>query len=166
MLETRCIYLGSEDTSGSSSYSLFETGRCIEEFEWGCDYTEEFLEIDREDLWQFAEERAKQGNPLPSGWDPSQWNVYCFEGFSNYKFRSNTRTATEVEVLNTDTFLNTLFYAQDAWLPGWEYIPCTDDLSDSPLKADDFVRVDCIQGAKSVNEALAMVKEYQQGNFG
>ena len=155
-LETRCIYLETEDTSGCDSYSLWDSGTCIEEFNWGCDYTEEVFGIEPQELLEYAIEREKQGNPIPSGWDPRRWDIYCFSDLSSYQFRSTLNTATEAEVLETYKFLDTLLRAQNAWLPAWDYLPDGDGgkIHAEGAKAEDFVRVDLILGEKWKKQVL------------
>jgi len=158
-LQVDCIYLENEDTSGCSGYKLFVRGACVEEFDWGCDYTEEVWEVTPEEFPQFLKQREAEGNPLPPGWDYRQWNVYCLAGYC-YRFRSYTRAATCEEVKDTDRFLDKLFRAQDAWLPDWEYLPWSETIDGSQISASDLVRVDVIHSTTSVNEVLAMVNEY------
>lgn len=156
-LETRCIYLEYEDTSDCFGYRLFDRGTCIEEFNWGCDYTEEIFGIKPEELLEYAIEREKQGNPILSSWDPRTFDVYCFDDYRSYAFRSTLNTATEAEVIEIDKFLDTLFRAQDAWLPDWDYLPCEEKIQAVRAKAEDFVRVDLIRQGKSVNEVIAQI---------
>jgi hypothetical protein len=159
-LKTFCIYIAHGDTSGCSVYQLFYQGVCIEEFDWGCDYTEEFLGIDPKDLLEFAQEQDNKGEPLSDYWDPRQWHIYCFAGLSSYRFRSNIRTATESDVLDENKFLNTLLCAQDAWLPDWKYLPWTESFDISKVNINDFVRIDLIKGRESPPEVLALINEY------
>ena len=150
MLETYCIYLQHEDTSSCSSYELLHCGNRIEEFQWGCDYIEEVWGIAAEKFFQFAREREASGNPLPFGWNPNSWDIYCIRGYSSYQFRSSINKATEAEVIDTNKFLDTLLRHQNAWLPDWECLPYGGE--HSQVNAEDFVRVDLISNAKSVNE--------------
>ncbi len=158
-LQSDCIYLETEDTSGCSSYTLLEKGKIIEELHWGVDYTEEVLGIETEELLDFVKMREAQGNPLAEGWDPRKWDIYCFEGYSSYQFRSNKYKATSNEVKNTESLLDKLFKFHDAWLPDWEYIPALEEFEGSKISAEDFVRVDIVHGGISVNEALAMLDD-------
>ncbi len=162
-LQSDCIYLVTEDTSGCASYQLFEKGKIIEEFNWGCDYTEEFLGIEPEELLEFARERELQGDPLPQHWDPRQWDIYFVNELSSYQFRSNKYKATKDEVQNEEIFLDKLFQAQDAWLPDWEYLPeifpLLEGLEDLKLcTKKDFIRVDVVHSARTVNEVYAMIE--------
>ena len=156
-LATRCIYLEYEDTSDCSAYRLFDRGTCIEEFNWGCDYTEDFLGIEPEELLEYAIEREQQGAPIPSGWDPRSWDFYCFDDYRSYAFRSSLNTATETEFIETDKFLDTLLSAQNAWLPDWDYLPAESEIKAVSAKAEDFVRIDLIRKGKFVNEVVAQI---------
>jgi hypothetical protein len=161
-LQSNCIYLVTEDTSGTASYQLFENGKIIEELDWGCDYTEEFLGVEPEDLFEFAQEREKAGNPLSQYWDPRQWDIYFVDEYGSYKFRSNKYKATSEEVQNTEIFLDRLLQDRDAWLPSYEYFPSIfpliEGLDDFMLCVkEDFVRVDVIHDARTVNKAWAIV---------
>jgi hypothetical protein len=151
-LKTRCIYLVHEDTASASSYEVFDRGTCIEEFHWGTDYTDEVWEVSVDELLALAEAREAEGNPLPMRWDPRKWDIHHVSGLTCYKFRGQSLTATEAEVVNVHRFLDRLFRAQDAWLPGWDYIPWWQK---ALPRRSDFVRIDCITGAMVVNEALA-----------
>jgi hypothetical protein len=163
-LQSDCIYLETEDVSDWASYQLFEKGNIIEELHWGTDYTEEFLEIEPEDLLALVQKKEAEGNPLSSNWDPRQWDIYFVDGLTNYKFRSSKCKATKEEVQNQEVFLNKLFNVQDAWLPAWEYLPqillfpSLGEIDDSRLCVKgDFVRVDIVYNARTVNEIYAMV---------
>lgn len=161
-LQSDCIYLETEDVSGWAGYQLFEKGNVVEELHWGTDYTEEFLEIEPEQLLEFAVERELQGEPLGKQWDPRQWDIYFVDGLTNYQFRSSKSTASKEEVQNKEVFLDKLFQVQDAWLPDWEYLPqifpLLKGIEDLRLcTKKDFVRVDIVHSATTVNEVYAMV---------
>jgi hypothetical protein len=159
-LKTSCIYMQHGDTASCSRYQLFHQGVCIEEFDWGCDYTEEFLGVASEDLLEFAQERDAQGESLPDYWDPRKWGVCSFDGLRSYRFRSSICTATEVDVLDDEKFLNTLMCAQDAWLPDWDYLPWTESFDISKVNIENFVRIDFIKGRERPPEVLAAIDEY------
>lgn len=157
-LQTDCIYLGTEDTSGWSSYQLFEKGIISEEYSWGTDYTEEIFEIEHEDLLSLVQEREAQGDPLGANWDPRKWDLYFVHGLQ-YQFRSNKYKATKEEIQNEEVFLDKMFKLHDAWLPDWEYFPnifpppegCEEfDVLRLCVK-EDFVRVDIVYNARTVN---------------
>lgn len=153
-LQSDCIYLITEDTSGCSSYILFEKGSIIEELHWGTDYTEEFLGIDYKDLLEFAQQKEAQGDPLSANWNPRAWDIYFVDEYRNYKFRSNKYKATMEEIQNEEVFLDKLFKVQDAWLPDWEYFPqmflVLEAFEDLKLCTEqDFVRVDVVHSART-----------------
>ena len=165
LLQTSCIYLIHEDTSSCSEYRLYDKGICIEEFCWGIIYTDEVWEVSSKDFHAFALERKAQGNPLPNGWNPKAWDIYCFDKYDrSYQFRSNIHTATEKEVKQVDEFLNRLFSNLGVWLPDWEYLPpiMGQSLKESKIKPEDFVRVDLISNAKCVNE---VANNLENGEF-
>ncbi|MEG3833491.1 hypothetical protein QUB36_29490 [Microcoleus sp. AT8-B1] len=146
-LKTRCIYLQNEDTSGCSAYQLFENGKCIEEFEWGVDYTEEVFEISPQELPEYAEEMEARGTPIADGWNPKKWDIYITSGTHvGYKFRTEecTLKVTEDSLRDSRLFLDFLLRRQDAWLPDYEYIPWGEIIKAESANADDFVRVDGI----------------------
>ncbi|MGI0485704.1 hypothetical protein ACN4EK_09730 [Pantanalinema rosaneae CENA516] len=148
LLKTQCIYLQHEDTSSCSAYHLFDNGKCIEEFDWGDDYTEEFLEISASELPEYAEQMEAQGTPLPDQWNPKQWDIYITSGsYVGYKFRSEACPAdiTEAHLKETTLFLDSLLHRQDAWLPDYPYIPWGETIAAEAATADDFVRVDGIR---------------------
>jgi hypothetical protein len=159
-LKTSCIYMQHGDTASCSRYQLFHQGVCIEEFDWGCDYTEEFFGIDPKNLLEFAQEQDNRGEPLSDYWDPRKWHIYCLHGLCSYKFRSNICSVKEADVLDEKNFLNTLLCAQDAWLPDWKYLPWTESFDISNVNIDDFVRIDFIKGRESQPEVLAAIDEY------
>jgi hypothetical protein len=162
-LQSDCIYLITEDVSGCSSYTLFEKGIIVEELHWGTDYTEEFVGIDHKDLLEFVQQKEAQGDPLAANWDPRTWDIYFVDEYHNYKFRSNKYKATIEEIQNEEVFLDKLFQLHDTWLPDWEYFPkmfptlegC-EELNDLKLCVkENFVRVDVVFKAKTVNEVWA-----------
>lgn len=148
LLNTQCIYLQHEDTSSCSAYHLFDNGKCIEEFNWGVDYTEEFLEISASELPAYAEEMEAQGTPLPDQWNLKQWDVYITSGrYAGYKFRSEVcpTEITAADLTETPLFLDFLLRRQDAWLPDDQYIPWGETIAAEAASVDDFVRVDGIR---------------------
>lgn len=146
-LKTRCLYLEHEDTSGCSSYQLFDRGKCIEVFEWGVDYTEEVFEISPQELPAYAEEMEARGTPISDYWNPKKWDIYITSGTHvGYKFRTEEPTieVTEDNLREPKLFLDFLLRKEDAWLPDYEYIPWGETIEAESANAEDFVRVDGI----------------------
>ncbi|MCC3531206.1 MAG: hypothetical protein JGK21_24775 [Microcoleus sp. PH2017_22_RUC_O_B] len=144
-LKTRCIYLQHEDTSASYAYQLFDRGKCIEEFDWGTDYTEEVFDISPQELPQYVEEMEAQGTPIADSWNPNKWDIYITSGSHvGYKFRTEQSTVrvTEDDLRKPKVFLDFLLRRQDAWLPDCEHIPWGEIVKAENANSEDFVRVD------------------------
>lgn len=147
LLKTRCIYLQHEDTSSCSGYHLFNKGKCVEEFSWGVDYTEDIFEISPQELTEYAEKMEAQGTPLSDAWNPKKWDIYITNGTHvGYKFRSEECEAeiTEDHLRDEKAFLDFLLRNQDAWLPDYKYLPHGEIAMLKDAMDEDFERVDRI----------------------
>lgn len=114
-LRTKCIHLGYSDTIGWAEYELYDTGKCVEAYAFGTNYSEEEVPESLPDTNGF------QDNPVFEYNRP--WNLVSISSDESWKYQffSLKQKVSSTDIQNPKKFLDRLFRSQDAWLPALEY---------------------------------------------
>jgi hypothetical protein len=137
ILNTSCIYFQYEDVSGWQGYNLWKDGKIVESYSFGLDYREEMAEA-LEELEDEMPEELDHGMP---------WGINTTSDSRDHQFlfRSDLRSVSESDVKNSDSFLDSFFISQDAWLPSLSDIPWVSERQHPEMPESNFVRVDFIK---------------------
>ena len=104
-LKTDCLCYETEDCSGWSGYKFYWDGSCLESYEYGSDYEDEFCGDDPKLLQKWRQKRETKND------------TWVVDRGCESLFSSRIQTATKEELLNPLEFMDSFFKSQNAWLP-------------------------------------------------